>query len=36
VGTAALPSQEMPSMPPASAFEAAPEKDNEIEDDLPF
>lgn len=27
---------EMPPMPPASAFEAAPEKDNEVEDDLPF
>ncbi|MCH1417387.1 MAG: DUF3127 domain-containing protein [Flavobacteriaceae bacterium] len=36
VGTAAAPSQEMPPMPPASAFEAAPEKDNEVEDDLPF
>lgn len=36
VGTAASPSQEMPPMPPASAFEAAPEKDNEVEDDLPF
>ena len=33
---AAAPSQEMPPMPPASAFEAAPEKDNEVEDDLPF
>lgn len=27
---------EMPPMPPTSAFEAAPEKDNEVEDDLPF
>ena len=36
VGTAAASSQEMPPMPPASAFEAAPEKDNEVEDDLPF
>lgn len=36
VGTAVAPSQEMPPMPPASAFEAAPEKDNEVEDDLPF
>jgi len=36
VGTTAAPSQEMPPMPPASAFEAAPEKDNEVEDDLPF
>lgn len=36
VGTDAAPSQEMPPMPPASAFEAAPEKDNEVEDDLPF
>ena len=36
VGAAATPAQEMPPMPPASAFEAAPEKDNELEDDLPF
>ena len=36
VGTAAASSQEMPPMPPASAFEAAPEKDNEVGDDLPF
>ena len=36
VGTVAAPTQEMPPMPPASAFEAAPEKDNEVEDDLPF
>lgn len=36
VATAAAPTQEMPPMPPASAFEAAPEKDNEVEDDLPF
>jgi len=36
VGTAEAPSQEMPPMPPASTFEAAPEKDNEVEDDLPF
>ncbi len=33
--SAAAP-QGMPPMPPASAFEAAPEKDNEVEDDLPF
>ena len=36
VGTAVAPSQEMPPMPPASDFEAAPEKDNEVEDDIPF
>ncbi len=27
---------DMPPMPPASAFESAPEQDNEVEDDLPF
>jgi hypothetical protein len=27
---------DMPPMPPASAFEAAPDTNNEVEDDLPF
>lgn len=27
---------DMPPMPPASAFEAAPDNNNEVEDDLPF
>lgn len=36
LAAAAAPSGEMPPMPPASAFEAAPEQDNEVEDDLPF
>ncbi|MGB1971986.1 MAG: DUF3127 domain-containing protein [Flavobacteriaceae bacterium] len=35
-GAAESPSADMPPMPPASAFEAAPEQDNEVEDDLPF
>lgn len=27
---------DMPPLPPASAFEAAPDNNNEVEDDLPF
>ena len=34
--TGAPASGEMPPMPPASAFEPAPDQDNEVEDDLPF
>lgn len=34
--TGASASGEMPPMPPASAFEPAPDQDNEVEDDLPF
>ena len=33
---AAAPSQEMPTRPPASAFEAGAEQEHAVEDDLPF
>ena len=36
MGAPANAAPEMPPMPPASAFESAPEQDNEVEDDLPF
>lgn len=36
MGASTSDAPDMPPMPPASAFESAPEQDNEVEDDLPF
>ena len=36
IGVASPQDGELPPMPPASAFEAAPDHDQEVEDDLPF
>ena len=36
MGAPSAAGSEMPPMPPASAFEPAPDNDKEVEDDLPF